>query len=173
MDFSKSSVAEIQNQVSALTGQLSELEQLSESDPENAEHKALVAEVREFISSLKDLISEKKKAEAEKEKEAAVASAAPASGRLEEGKSLGAESNASNPVPVAQTVKKKKKKKAKKEDDLAKRAQSWQKFSSKSSKKKSIFASPEEGSSGRVGFHSSSNTMTEFADRKRHDFTEE
>jgi len=161
--------------VSALTGQLSELEQLRESDPENAEHKALVAEVREFISSLKDLISEKRKAEAEaeKEKEAAVASAARASGSVEADKAVGAEPNPSNPAPVAQTVKKKKKKKPKKEDDLAKRAQSWQKFSSKSSKKKSIFASPEEGSSGRVGFHSSSNTMTEFADRKRHDFTEE
>jgi len=116
---------------------------------------------------------EKRKAEAEKEKVATVASTATAAGVLEEGTAVGAETNPSNPAPVAQTVKKKKKKRPKKEDDLAKRAQSWQKFSSRSSKKKSIFASPEEGSSGRVGFHSSSNTMTEFADRKRHDFTEE
>uniref|UniRef100_A0A7S1TI56 Uncharacterized protein n=1 Tax=Compsopogon caeruleus TaxID=31354 RepID=A0A7S1TI56_9RHOD len=54
--------------------------------------------------------------------------------------------------------------------ELESRKSSWQAFASKNkslASKKSMFASPEEGTIGRVGFHGSKNTLTANPERKR------
>eukprot|EP00190_Bangiopsis_sp_CCMP1999_P005956 CAMPEP_0198726758 /NCGR_PEP_ID=MMETSP1475-20131203/3710_1 /TAXON_ID= ORGANISM="Unidentified sp., Strain CCMP1999" /NCGR_SAMPLE_ID=MMETSP1475 /ASSEMBLY_ACC=CAM_ASM_001111 /LENGTH=175 /DNA_ID=CAMNT_0044488719 /DNA_START=100 /DNA_END=627 /DNA_ORIENTATION=- len=174
MDYTRLSIGELQVQVSQLHTQLSGLETLHQSDPDNEETKDLLAEVQEFIKILKDLIAEKQAAEKKSaEKNAAERAEIGFKSAVADGSKPADQAAAAVPgVSDGQVKKKKKKKKPKKEDDLAVRANAWQQFNAKSGKKKSIFASPEEGSTGRVGFHGSSNTMTSVPDRKRHEFAQ-